>query len=119
MQRLRRTRGIERLDKQASVADLAGGTRPHEPPQLLIERAAALAVVGSTVQGVESRGKHLLMHFGASGAASGEAGAAAGDADDVSADGGGSGAGSGRPGATLRTHMRMTGSWHLYRAGSR
>ena len=86
------------------------------------ERAAALAVVGSTVQGVESRGKHLLMHFGAAGDAGADGGspsAAAGDAGDVGADCGSPSAGRGRPGATLRTHMRMTGSWHLYRTGSR
>lgn len=59
------------------------------------DRAAALGVVGGEVRAVESRGKHLLMHFGPAGEVSGT------------------------PGATLRTHMRMTGSWHLYRAGSR
>jgi endonuclease-8 len=42
---------------------------------------------GTRIDDVESRGKHLLVHF----------------AD----------------GLTLRTHMRMTGSWHLYRAGER
>jgi endonuclease-8 len=52
------------------------------------DRAQALGVVGSAVQAVEARGKHLLMHFGTAG-------------------------------VTLRTHMRMIGSWHLYRAGSR
>jgi endonuclease-8 len=50
-------------------------------------RAAALSVVRSEVTAVESRGKHLLIHFSG--------------------------------GAVLRTHMRMTGSWHLYRVGSR
>jgi endonuclease-8 len=40
-----------------------------------------------TVEAVEARGKHLLVHF-----------------DD---------------GLTLRTHLRMTGSWHLYRTGER
>lgn len=42
---------------------------------------------GTTVTGVEARGKHCLVHF-----------------DD---------------GRTLHTHMRMTGSWHLYRPGER
>jgi endonuclease-8 len=42
---------------------------------------------GTVVDGVEARGKHLLVHF-----------------DD---------------GWTLQTHMRMTGSWHLYRPGER
>jgi formamidopyrimidine-DNA glycosylase len=41
------------------------------------ERAQSLGVVGSAVQAVEARGKHLLMHFRADGAASSEAGAAA------------------------------------------
>lgn len=50
-------------------------------------RATALGVVGSQVTAVESRGKHLLIHFST--------------------------------GAVLRSHMRMTGSWHLYRVGSR
>ena len=39
------------------------------------------------VEGVEARGKNLLVHF-----------------DD---------------GLTLRTHLRMTGSWHVYRTGER
>ena len=42
---------------------------------------------GTRIDEVESRGKHLLVHF----------------AD----------------GLTLRTHMRMSGSWHLYRSGER
>ena len=42
---------------------------------------------GDTIEGVEARGKHLLLHFGG--------------------------------GLTLRTHMKMTGSWHLYRTGER
>lgn len=44
---------------------------------------------GSVVSGVEARGKHLLIHF------------------------------SGEPELTLRSHLRMTGSWHLYRTGQR
>ena len=67
------------------------------------DRAAALGVVGSAVQAVESRGKHLLLHFGR--------------ADGVTGDDHAQVRGSAV--ATLRTHMRMTGSWHLYRAGSR
>ena len=42
---------------------------------------------GERIDGVEARGKHLLIHFGG--------------------------------GVTLRTHMKMTGSWHLYRTGER
>ena len=45
----------------------------------------AEALVGRTVDAVESRGKHLLIRF-------------SGD-------------------AVLHTHMRMTGSWHVYRRG--
>ncbi|HJR26288.1 MAG TPA: DNA-formamidopyrimidine glycosylase family protein, partial [Acidimicrobiales bacterium] len=43
--------------------------------------------LGTRIEGVEARGKHLLVHF----------------AD----------------GLTLRTHLRMTGSWHVYRANER
>lgn len=43
--------------------------------------------LGVLVEGVEARGKHLLVHF----------------ADGIS----------------LRTHLRMSGSWHVYRAGER
>ena len=43
--------------------------------------------VGTVVEAVESRGKHLLVHF----------------AD----------------GLTLRTHLRMSGSWHVYRERER
>jgi endonuclease-8 len=44
-------------------------------------------IAGRTVERVEARGKHLLMHFSG--------------------------------GLTLRTHMRMAGSWHVYRPGER
>jgi len=59
-------------------------------------RADSLGIVGGTVAGVEARGKHLLIHVLA-----GQAGP------------------DGTATATLRTHMQMTGSWHLYRVGSR
>lgn len=75
------------------------------------DRAAALGVVGSMVQAVESRGKHLLMHFGPRSEDGADGGSGPGN--------GMVGLGNGGAGATLRTHMRMTGSWHLYRAGSR
>jgi endonuclease-8 len=55
-------------------------------------RGRALGVVGSTITAVEARGKHLLIHFST---------------------------GSTANSAVLRTHMRMTGAWHLYRVGSR
>ena len=46
-------------------------------------------VVGAPITAVEARGKHLLLRFAT------------------------------RPPAALHTHMGMTGSWHLYRPGSR
>jgi endonuclease VIII len=54
-----------------------------EAPRLRGDRPA----LGTTVDDVEARGKHLLVHFG--------------------------------DGITLRTHLRMTGSWHVYREGER
>lgn len=54
-----------------------------EAPRLLGTRPR----VGELIEGVEARGKHLLVHF--------------------------------ERGLTLRTHLRMTGSWHLYREGER
>ena len=44
-------------------------------------------LAGQTVEGVESRGKWVLMHFSG--------------------------------GATLATHMLMSGSWHIYKPGER
>lgn len=54
-----------------------------EAPRLVGDRPP----LGTRIDDVEARGKHLLVHF----------------------DGG----------LTLRTHLRMTGSWHLYRVGER
>lgn len=54
-----------------------------EAPRLRGDRPA----LGARIDGVEARGKHLLVHFG--------------------------------DGVSLRTHLRMTGSWHLYREGER
>lgn len=51
-------------------------------------------IAGRTITAVDARGKHLLVHLGAPPA-------------------GGAGA------LTLRTHMRMSGSWHIYRPGER
>lgn len=48
---------------------------------------AGRALVGTEVEAVDSRGKHLLIRFSS--------------------------------GLTLHTHMRMTGSWHLYPSGER
>jgi endonuclease-8 len=42
---------------------------------------------GTVIDGVEAKGKYLLVHFG--------------------------------DGTTLETHMKMSGSWHLYRVGER
>lgn len=44
---------------------------------------------GVTITDVEARGKHLLVHF------------------------------DGDPPLSLRTHLKMTGSWHVYRPGER
>jgi endonuclease-8 len=52
-------------------------------------------LTGRIVTGVEARGKHLLMHFGPPPPP-----------------------GTSGP-LTLRTHMRMSGSWHIYRPGER
>jgi len=54
-----------------------------EAPRLRGDRPGA----GEQIEGVEARGKHLLIHFGG--------------------------------GLSLRTHLRMSGSWHLYKAGER
>lgn len=63
---------------------LAGhGLVRFEAPRLAGERP----LPGESIDGVEARGKHLLIHFGG--------------------------------GLSLRTHMRMSGSWHLYRSGDR
>lgn len=58
-------------------------------------------IAGRVITAVDARGKHLLMHFGESPAAM---------------------PGLAVPGlksrpTTLRTHMRMHGSWHIYRHG--
>jgi len=60
-------------------------------------------IVGRTIESVSARGKHILMTFGpATGVArSGQARARAAQ------------------GLVLRTHMRMNGSWHIYRPGER
>lgn len=50
-------------------------------------------IAGREITGVDARGKHLLIHFGP--AAPPTQG----------------------PALTLRTHMRMSGSWHIYRPG--
>ena len=58
-------------------------------PGPLLRRVPDLSgLVGMRVREVESRGKHLLITFG-----------------------------EGDRSRTLRTHLRMTGSWHRYRAG--
>ncbi|MFN0073655.1 MAG: Fpg/Nei family DNA glycosylase [Chloroflexota bacterium] len=50
------------------------------------DTAETLGVIGSCIDTIETRGKHLLIQFSG--------------------------------GATLRTHLQMTGSWHVYRPGS-
>src|SRR5688500_131792 len=51
-------------------------------------------IAGRTIESVRAQGKHLLMRFS------------------------GHPARGGGP-VTLRTHMRMNGSWHIYRPGER
>jgi endonuclease-8 len=63
---------------------LAGHTLTRfEAPRLRGDAPA----LGTRIDGVEARGKHLLIHF--------------------------------EGGLTLRTHLRMSGSWHVYREGER
>jgi endonuclease-8 len=63
---------------------LAGKTVSSFRAQRLIERGPE---PGERIDGVEARGKFLLVHFG--------------------------------DGTTLETHMKMSGSWHIYRRGER
>ena len=63
---------------------LAGRTVSRFEAQRLVEVGPK---PGTTIEGVEARGKYLLIHFG--------------------------------DGQTLETHMKMTGSWHIYRTGER
>jgi len=61
----------------------------HARPAPLLRRVPDLSgLVGMRVREVESKGKHLLIRFG-----------------------------EGDQSRTLRTHLRMSGSWHRYRAG--
>jgi endonuclease-8 len=76
------------LGQRVTAAHAHAGPFLRRPPHLR-------ALVGATVVSVESRGKHLLIGFGFEAAG----GAAAAHR------------------FTLRTHMRMTGSWHRYRTG--
>jgi endonuclease VIII len=70
---------------------LVGGTvvEARARPGPLLRRVPDLSsLAGLRVQAVESRGKHLLITFGQGGLS-----------------------------RTLRTHLRMSGSWHRYRPG--
>ena len=70
---------------------LVGGTvvEARARPGPLLRRVPDLSSLpGLRIQGVESRGKHLLITFG-----------------------------DGEQRRTLRTHLRMSGSWHRYRPG--
>ena len=70
-------------------------------------------ITGRTVERAEARGKHLLIHLSARPAPPGREGTPAAvtgtPARALPADG---------P-LVLRTHMLMSGSWHIYRAGER
>ena len=66
---------------------------------------ATLDLSGRVVEGTVARGKHLLTRVGpADGVATGEAGDAGADAGAA---------------VTLHTHLKMEGSWHLYRPDTR
>ena len=54
-------------------------------------------ITGRTIERVAARGKHILMTFSGPSAPAGRSGQA----------------------LVLRTHMRMNGSWHIYRPGER
>jgi len=75
-------------------------------------------ITGRTIEKIEARGKHLLVHLSAVGGRQSAVGA------------GRSAVGSGQSGVeggrrtwddpvVLRTHMLMSGSWHIYRVGER
>jgi endonuclease-8 len=68
-------------------------------------------VTGRTVDKVESRGKHLLMHLSA---AAPDAGCRVPGSVDAEAN---ARAPAVAGPLVLRTHMRMSGSWHVYRVG--
>lgn len=73
--------------QQALAGDLVKDF--HTEVESVRRMAAARPLAGRQVEQVEARGKHLLVHFSASGEGP----------------------------LILHTHLRMTGSWHLYRHG--
>jgi endonuclease-8 len=104
----------------------------------LSDAALDAPIVGRTVEAAEARGKHLLLRFsappGAQPAAAGGAQPGAPHGAQLAAPHGAQpGARHGAPPAAthgapggraagalvLRSHMRMNGSWHLYRPGER
>lgn len=68
-------------------------------------------ITGRTVDKVEARGKHLLMHLSAGQPGIGYRVTGTGSIEDHGGSRGVDGA------LVLRTHMRMSGSWHIYRVG--
>lgn len=68
-------------------------------------------ITGRTIERVSARGKHLLVYFSWSGQR--EAGSGTGEAIPAAGRPAGGGA------IVLRTHMLMSGSWHVYRPGER
>src|SRR5690349_4208027 len=69
-------------------------------------------IAGRILERVEARGKHLLMWFSAYRPPAGRAiEHCSSEAESLSIRGGAS--------LVLRTHMRMHGSWHVYRPGER
>jgi endonuclease-8 len=75
-------RAARTLDKALAGREVTGFVSEFPHLNRVVEDSP---IAGRTVERVEARGKHLLMHFSG--------------------------------GLTLRTHMRMAGSWHIYRAG--
>jgi endonuclease-8 len=86
-------------------------TRFDSSVETVIEVAGRRGAAGRTVQAVEARGKHLLIVLRDAGCEPGQgihtpiAVPAAIGLDLVQTD------------LVLRTHLRMTGSWHIYRPG--
>lgn len=90
-------RTAERL-RQALHGDIVTGFATSLPA--VAARAVSHPVVGRRITAVTPRGKHLLIALSPADAAVQGPGWGAGD-------------------LVLHTHLRMTGSWHLYRPGER
>lgn len=89
---------------------LAGGTLVHS--DLRLPQLATVDLAGYAVREVVSRGKHLMVRLQAPPSAcdTGAGDAGAGDA-------GAGDTGAGDTGWSLHSHLRMEGTWGVYRAG--